>query len=559
MTGTATVRAAGPWDPLRNRVFRALFIAQIASNVGTMMHNVGATWLMGDLDPSASLVALVQTAIMLPVFLVGLPAGALADIVDRRRLLIVTQLSMMLTALALAVMTFADLVNEQTLLLLTFVLGLGSAFNMPAWQAIQPELVPREQLGQALALGNTTFNVGRAIGPAIGGLIVAWGGAGWVFLINAVSFLAVVSVLVRWPHRREEPEMPVESMLGAIRAGLRYGLNSRALRHVLVRSAVFIVPGAALVSLLPVVARGPLGLGSGGFGVLLACFGIGAASSAVVRPRLVAVIPVDRMMLLATVVVAGGLLVTGLSGNALLIGVTLLVVGAAWTLAITATGVGAQSALPSWVRARGMALWNLAITGGVAVGAALWGAVASWRLGAAHVIAATSMIVLTAATSRWRLSTSERLDLDLATVDEPVVTLMPHLHDGPVLVTVRYEVPPERLDDFTREMRRVERQRRRTGAYRWGLFRDLQHPGLVLETFVVESWAEHLRQHQRMTNTDLSVLGDARQYAAGTATVAHYISCYSTSGSASPPEAARDSSSIPREEAISIDGKGVTA
>jgi len=253
MTGTPTARGTGPWDPLRNRVFRALFVAQIASNVGTMMHNVGATWLMGDLDPSASIVALVQTAIMLPVFLVGLPAGALADIVDRRRLLIVTQLSMLATALVLAVLTFADLVNEQTLLLLTFVLGLGAAFNMPAWQAIQPELVPREQLPQALALGNTTFNVGRAIGPAIGGLVVAWGGPGWVFLINAMSFLAVVSVLVRWRHRREEPDMPVESMLGAIRAGLRYGVHSRALRHVLIRSAVFIVPGAALVSLLPVV------------------------------------------------------------------------------------------------------------------------------------------------------------------------------------------------------------------------------------------------------------------------------------------------------------------
>ena len=277
------------------------------------------------------------------------------------------------------------------------------------------------------------------------------------------------------------------------------------------------------------------------------------------RPRLVAVISVDTMMTLATVVVAGGLLVLGLSGNALLIGVTLLVVGAAWTLAITATGVAAQTALPSWVRARGMGLWNLAITGGLAIGSAMWGAVASWRLGAALVIAAAAMVVLALATSRWKLSTHERIDVDLATVDEPVVTLMPQLHDGPVLVTVRYEVPPGGLDDFTREMRRVERQRRRTGAYRWGLFRDLQHPGVVLETFVIESWAEHLRQHQRMTNTDLGVLGDARQHAAGDAVVAHYISCYSTSGSASHPDAARDSSSIPREEAISIDGKGVTA
>jgi MFS family permease len=527
VTATSASPTAMAWAPLRNRVFRAMFIAQIASNVGTMMHNVGATWLMGDLDSSPSLVALVQTATMLPVFLVGLPAGALADIVDRRIMLIVTQFAMLLTAAALAVLAFADQVTETSLLALTFALGLGAAFNMPAWQAIQPELVERAQLPQALALGNTTFNVGRAIGPAIGGLVVARGGPGWVFLLNALSFLAVVAVLVRWRHRPTPSDMPVETVLGAIRAGLRYGIHSRALRHVLIHSAAFILPGTALISLLPVVARGPLGLDSGGFGLLLACFGAGAAASAIVRPRIVAWMPVDRMMAVATVVVAGGLLVIGLSGNAVLIGATLLVVGAAWTLAITATGVAAQSALPSWVRARGMGLWNLAITGGVAIGSSLWGAVASWRLGTAHVIAAVAMVGLGLLTMRWPLGVHEHLDVELASIDEPVVTLTPQPSDGPVLVTVRYHVPLDNFDDFTREMRRVERQRRRTGARRWGLFRDLAEPEVVLETFVVESWAEHLRQHQRVTQTDVEVLGDARRHVHEGIEITHLISCYS--------------------------------
>ncbi|MGD9700822.1 MAG: MFS transporter [Acidimicrobiia bacterium] len=522
------------WAPLRNRAFRALFMAQIASNIGTMMHNVGATWLMGDLDSSPTLVALVQTATMLPVFLVGLPAGALADIVDRRILLIITQLSMLVTAAALAMLSFADHITETSLLLLTFALGLGAAFNMPAWQAIQPELVTRAELPQALALGNTTFNVGRAIGPAIGGLVVARGGPGWVFLLNAGSFLAIVAVLVRWRHRPEPTNAPVETIVGAMRAGLRYGVNSNALRHVLIRAALFVVPGTALVSLLPVVARGPLELGSGGFGLLLACFGLGAASSAIVRPRLILWLPVDRMMLVATVVVAGGLLVTGLSGNALLIGFTLLFTGAAWTLAITATGIAAQTSLPSWVRARGMGLWNLAVTGGVAVGSALWGAVASWRLGGAHVIAAASLVGLAAVTMRWKLSTPERLDMELVVMDEPVVTVTPAPTDGPVLVTVRYQVPDETYAEFVQAMRRVERQRRRTGAYRWGLFRDLADPGIVLETYVVQSWAEYMRQHRRFTNTDIAVLGEARRHVIGDPAMSHYISCYTEDGEPLP-------------------------
>lgn len=521
--------ATSAWAPLRNRVFLALFIAQIASNVGTMMHNVGAIWLMGDLNSSPTLVALVQTSTMLPVFLVGVPAGALADIVDRRKLLIVTQLSMAATALILAVLAFNDGLSEGTLLALTFTLGFFGAFNLPAFQAIQPELVPRDELPQALALGNTTFNVGRAVGPAIGGLVVARGGPEWVFLLNALSFLAVVAVLARWRARKPTSTLPPETIGGATRAGLRYGMNSPALRHVLVRSVVFILPATALLSLLPVVARGPLSLGSGGFGVLLGCFGLGAAASALVRPRIVARIDVDRLMLIATLVIAASLVVVGLSRSAIVTGATLVFSGSAWTLAITATGVAAQAALPSWVRARGMGLWNLAITGGVAIGSSLWGAVASWRLGGAHLVAAVSVAVLYLATIRWRLSAHDRLDLELATLDEPTIALTPAPGDGPVLITIRYRVQADHYDAFVEDMRRVERQRRRTGAQRWGLFRDLADPDLVLETYTVESWAEHVRQHHRTTNADLSVLGTARQHVSADFEIGHLVSCYARS------------------------------
>lgn len=519
--------AESAWAPLRYPVFRAIFVAQIASNIGTMMHNVGASWMMGDLDSSPTLVALVQTATMLPVFLVGLPAGALADIVDRRRLLIVTQLCMAMTAAVLAVATFTDVLTAPLLLLLTFILGLGGAFMIPAWQAIQPELVPRPELPQALALGNTTFNLGRAVGPAIGGFIVANGGPGWVFLVNGVSFLGIVFVLFGWKREHVEPgNLPPERLGGALRAGWRYGAHSTALRHVLVRAAAFIVPASALVTLLPVVARDQLQLSSGGFGLLLGCFGVGAAASAIVRPRIVARIDVDRLMLLVTVQVAGGLLVVGLVHNAIVVGITLLFLGAGWTLALTATGVAAQSALPAWVRARGMGLWNLAVTGGVAIGSAVWGVVAGRDVAVAHVVAAGCVLLFFLVTRRHRLSSLDHMDVELATIDAPIVMLSPRPMDGPVLVTVRYRVPADVLDLFATEMRRVERQRRRTGASQWGLFRDLAEPEIILETYVVESWGEHLRQHERTTNTDLGVLGDARQYTVGQPQVSHLVSCY---------------------------------
>jgi len=269
-----------PWTPLRHPVFRALFIAQLASNIGTLMQSVGSAWLMGDLGASSFLIALVPTASMLPVLLVGIPGGALADIFDRRRLLIGGQLWMLVCAAALAIMSFAHVVTPFGLLALTFGLGTGSALSFPAFQAIQPDLVPQHEFRQAFALSSLTFNVGRAVGPAIGGFVVAVGGPGWVFLINAVSFLAIVGVLVWWRQSKPETSSPAETFSGAMRAGLRYAVHSPSLRGILNRTALFCLPAAALQALLPIVARNRLHLSSGGYGVLLGCFGIGAASAA---------------------------------------------------------------------------------------------------------------------------------------------------------------------------------------------------------------------------------------------------------------------------------------
>ncbi len=519
-----------PWTPLRYPVFRALFIAQLASNIGTLMQSVGSAWLMGDLGASPFLIALVPTASMLPVLLVGVPAGALADIFDRRRLLISGQLWMLACAAALAVMSFLDVVTPFSLLALTFGLGTGSALTFPAFQAIQPDLVPPREFRQAFALGSLTFNVGRAVGPAIGGLVVAVAGPPWVFLLNAVSFLAIVGVLVWWKRPVTEVDSPAETFSGAMRAGLRYAVHAPALRVVLNRTAAFTLPAAALQALLPIVARDRLGLTSGGYGVLLGCFGLGAAGGAVVRPRLDERFHHDQLVFGSSVVLAAALVVEGVSRTPWAIGLAMLVGGLAWATALTSTGVAAFSALPEWVRARGMALYMLVLAGGIALGSAAWGALAESNLTAAHLLAAGAMLLTLTTSRRWLLGSVTGLDLSLVPTDDPTVTIVPHPTDGPVLVTVSYEVPDHDVPAFADAMRLVERHRRRTGAYRWGLFRDLAAPHQFIETFVVESWGEHLRQHRRTTVNADRFLDPVRRYLHHDVVVTHYLSVYSPAG-----------------------------
>lgn len=528
---TETVEARqSPWAPLRYPVFRALFIAQLASNIGTLMQSVASAWLMGDLGASPFLITLVPTASMLPVLLVGIPAGALADIFDRRRLLIGGQLWMLVCAAALAVMTFLDVVTPASLLALTFGLGTGGALTFPAFQAIQPDLVPAREFRQAFALGALTFNVGRAVGPAIGGLLVAVSGPGWVFILNAVSFLAIVGVLVWWRRPVTEVDSPAETFSGAMRAGLRYAVHAPALRLVLNRTAAFTLPAAALQALLPIVARDRLGLTSGGYGVLLGCFGLGAASAAVVRPRLDERFHHDQLVFGSSVALAAALVVEGVSRTPWAIGLAMIVGGLAWATALTCTGVAAFSALPEWVRARGMGLYMLILAGGIALGSAAWGALAETNLTGAHLAAAGALILTLATTRRWRLGTVTGLDLRIVPTDDPTVTIVPHPTDGPVLVTVTYEVPGDDVNDFAEAMRKVERHRRRTGAYRWGLFRDLAAPHQFIETFVVESWGEHLRQHRRTTVNADRFLDPVRRYLHHDVVVTHYLSVYSPAG-----------------------------
>jgi MFS family permease len=519
---------ASPWSPLRSPVFRALWIASVVSNLGTWMQNIGAAWLMTTLTTSPLMIALVQAATSLPVFLVALPAGALADVVDRRRLLLITQFWMLLAAALLGVLTIFEAVNTWTLLGFTAALGLGAAMNAPAWQAIVPELVAPGELQAAVALNSAGFNVARAVGPALAGVIVAVSGPGPVFLLNAVSFVAVLWVLYRWRRERRVSRLPAEHVIGAIRAGIRYARHAPALQVVLIRSGVFIFCGAALWALLPLVARQQLGLGAVGYGVLLGCLGTGAVLGAALLPQIKGKVSLDTLAAGAVSLFAAATIILAFVDDAYLVGATMLAAGVAWIVLMSSFNAAAQKAAPEWVRARGLALYLLVFQGGTAAGSIVWGTVAAhWGIPASLSMAAMGLIAGLAAAKRYRLAQGEKLDLTPSLHwPEPHLQVQPQSDQGPVLVTIEYLVEPARSDAFTKAMRQVRQQRLRDGAMQWGLFNDPANPARYVETFLVESWAEHMRQHERVTVADHGAEEVSRGFHIGdrAPVVTHFIS-----------------------------------
>ncbi|HJQ35184.1 MAG TPA: MFS transporter [Pyrinomonadaceae bacterium] len=507
------------WAPLRRPLFRALWVAAVASNVGTWMHNVGAEWLMTTLAPTPIMVALMQTAETSPTFLLALPAGALADIVDRRRLLIFSQTWMLVAAVGLAVSTIAGITTPTVLLLLTFALGLGAAMNAPAWQAIVPELVGREELPHAVSLNSVAFNIARAVGPALGGVVVAALGSWAVFLLNSFSFVGIIIVLYRWRRERAESISPTERVLGAMRAGLRYTRHAPELRNVLVRTGVFALCASALWAMLPLVARTQMGLGAFGYGVMLGGLGAGAIVGAVVLPRARASVSVNLLVVLGTVVFAGATLALAYVRVYWLLCAAMLAGGVAWMTTMSSFNISVQTVVPEWVRARALALYLLVFFGSLAAGSAAWGTVAEHvGIATALLAAASALVVGLAATPLFPLRGGEGLDLNPSLHwSEPTFVYEPHPDRGPVLVTVEYLINPARAEEFARAMQEMKRILRRDGALRWGLFADTARPGRYLETFLVESWAEHMRQHARVTKEDLAVNEHVRSFHLGDA------------------------------------------
>jgi MFS family permease len=515
------------WAPLRWPLFRALWIASLASYVGTWMQDVGAAWLMATLTPSPLVISLVQSATTLPIVLLALFGGALADVVDRRRLLIATQGWMLLASAGLGVLTLAGRTDEIALLALSFLLGVGTALNAPAWQAIIPELVGRDELHPALTLNGLGINAARAVGPALGGLVVASLGPAAAFLLNAVSFLGVVVVLYRWKRPARHSLLPAETLVGALQAGLRYARHAPALRAVLARSGSFILCGSALWALMPAVVRHELGRGPAEYGALLGCLGAGAVGGAFLLPHLRRALSIGAQVAAATVVM--GLVLAALSVLRTFAAIALVMAaaGVAWIVLLTSFHASAQAALAPWVRGRGLALYLLVFFGGMSGGSVLWGAVAE-RSGprTAFLLAGLGAVLGLLATFRMRLPEGPPQDL----APSRHWPAPPAVDDaggdrGPVLVTVEYRVDPSTAEEFALAMREVRRIRLRDGATRWDLLTDPTDAGRYVESFLVDSWLEHLRQHERITAEDRVLEQRARRFHVGPQppVVSHFI------------------------------------
>ena len=515
---TPTLPHAGtsPWSPLRNALFRSLWIATIVSNVGTWMQDVGAGWLMTSLSSSPSMVALIEAADSFPVMLLALPAGALADIVDRRRLLIAVQVYLMIVAGALGILTWMELVSAWALVGFTFFLGVGAAMMMPAWAAIVPDLVSANDMPAAVALNSIAINVSRAIGPAIAGVLVAAVGPWLVFGLNALSYVGILAVLLRWRREHVKSSLPAERFLSAVRVGMRFVMHTRDLQMVLIRGSAFFVFAAATWSLFPLIVRRELGQGPEIYGLLLTCIGIGAVTGAMVLPRVRAKVTRDALVAGASALYALAALALAHVHNIGLLAVAMLATGVAWISILSALQVSAQMTLPAWVGARGLAAFVVIFMGGMALGSILWGQVAA-RIGipAALTAAAIGMVIAIGLTWKFKLGHHAVLDFT-PSMDWPAPLLAetPEPDSGPVMVTIEYRVQPEKRVEFVAAMNAVREMRRRNGAYFWELFHDSGDTARFVECFMDESWLEHLRQHERASISDREILQRAKVFLA---------------------------------------------
>ncbi len=517
-TAVATTGAgASALAPLRRPIFRAFWIAIFISTLGGWMHEVGAGWLMASLEPDPFMVALVQAAVVLPGFLLALPAGALADIIDRRIYLLAVMSWLVLVTGTLGVLTLFDLVEARLLLLLTFGMGIGIAMMLPAFNAVIPDLVPREELTAALTLNNIAANSTRALGPMLAGFLIALAGPAVVFLYNSVSYFALMAVLIPWRNTQPRSALPSERFFGAIRTGLKFAAQSPALQVVMLKAAAFFLMASPLWAFLPLIVKEQLGAGPQTFGALFGAAGLGAVIGGLNLARLRRRFNGDQIVAVATFAMILGLLGLALLPNAMSLGVAMLVAGAAWVCVVSTLQVSAQLALPHWVRARGIALFLTTFMGSMALGATAWGRLASaTSIATALFGACTFGLVAWLLTARLTLTRHAGEDRSpTAPTPDPLLDAPVALDRGPVMVEVTYEVDPQRARDFQRAMRDMRRMRLRNGALSWNLFQDAADHHRWLEVFVDETWLSHLRQHHRLTVEDRAIKARAEGFHAG--------------------------------------------
>jgi MFS family permease len=492
-------------SPFRHRAFTVIWVATVVSNIGGWMYSVASGWLMTSLDPNAFIVSMVQVANSLPMFLFAVPAGALADITNQRRFLILGESSITIVSAAFAALVWLNLITPVSLLLFSFIVTVGSAMTAPAWQAVVAKLVPKSDLPSAVAANSVGINVSRAIGPALGGIIVGALGIAAPFWLDAVSNIGVVAALIWWrAPTKSASSLPPESFGSAIRAGLRYARYNPYLRATLIRSVAFFVFGSAYWALLPLVARTQIAGGPALYGVLLGVIGASAVGGAFLLRPLREKLGADSLVAAASLGTALATALFALAHHAAIAMVASFIAGASWIAAVSSLNVSAQVALPEWVRGRGLAMYVTVMFGALTLGSAIWGELAVLGgLPAALLVAAAGAAIGIPLTWRWKLQTGAKVDFSPSMHwPDPVTTHAIEADRGPVLVTVEYRIDPKNRIAFLHALGKNSRERRRDGAYDWGIFEDPADEGRFIETFLTDSWLEHLRQHRRVTKAD---------------------------------------------------------
>lgn len=507
--------------PLRHKVFRALWTANVVTALGTWMQNTGAGWLMTTLSPNAISVSLVQAATIVPTMLLALPAGALADIVDRRLYLIATQIWTMAAAVLLTVLTYTGHIDAAGLIALTFAIGIGSAMYQPAWGATVPEVVPRRDLVQAIALNGIGFNLARAVGPAIGGVLVLFGGPALAFMLYAVSFVVGIAVLVRWRRTTRQNPLPRERLVAAMSNGMRFVRYTPAMQAAMVRAVAYFLPSAAIWALLPLIVRIQLGLGAGSFGLLLGLMGVGGVTAGMLLPQLRGRASRSSIVLGSSLFSCAGMGLVAATHHWFPVALGMVLFGLGWVAAASTAQAAAQLVAPPWVRARALAIYQLAFNGALAVGSLLWG----W-LGATVGLQRTMAIAAFCAAALALLVRRYSLDTPPAPPGRVPDAPTPPLPEAPapeladalprsrarILETVRYRVIPAKRDRFLAVMANVQRVRGRSGAIEWHVYEDVAHPEGWFEAWAMQDWTDHLREAVRLSDEDRAVLALAAEF-----------------------------------------------
>jgi MFS family permease len=490
------------------------------------MYNAAAGWLMTVLSPSALLVSLVQVANSLPMFLFALPAGALADIIDKRRFILALEILIAAFSAVFAALVSLELVTPGTLLVFMFLIAVFAALEAPAWQSIVPQLVSKQDLPPAIAANSVGMNISRAIGPALAGVIITVLGIAAPFWLNAISNVGVIGVFWWWRSRQAPVRsLPAERVASAIRTGYRHVRNNRPMRATLARAVGFFLFASAYWALLPLVARSQLDGGPELYGMLLGAIGAGAIGGAFALPKLKARVGANGLVVAGELGTAVSLVLFAFASEPISAAFASVIAGMCWIAVLASLNVSAQLALPDWVRGRGLAMYVTVFFGTMTLGSLLWGELASevglrWT----HLIAAAGALLAIPLTWGWRLQTSPGLDLTPSMHwPEPVVSEDVEIVAGPVLVSVQYIIDPDNRNAFLRAVDRVAAERKRDGAYAWGIFQDTADPRRFVETFLLESWIEHLRQHQRVTRWDQMVEQEVRQFLREPVRVMHLI------------------------------------